>query len=367
MIPQIINKKYEVGTKVISFTDDSRNEVLGEGNEKRRITVRLYYPVTTDSARGAKKAPYVSENKWECLRKTYHVPKSADVANEVDVYENVPMMEEKFPLVLYNHGYNGYIEANTFLCMEIVSRGYIVASIGHSYEGLCTEYEDGSFAAYDQKINKMMYQKGAIPAILAQLRLRKKKGSIEEIYHDFLRFQKEHTPYIVDRLKEWSADTLCALRIVKERFADYLDLTNGVAATGHSMGGAVAYYLCQTSGEISCGLNIDGGLFGDYREMTLTKPFFQISCEENWNVESAVLLHNTAPVYYAMFHHMKHIGFTDAKFFIPVKMIVGKMDAMKMHDYLTRCHIFFLDKYLKGLAVKNIESDDKEIVIGISE
>ena len=28
--------------------------------------------------------------------------------------------------------------------------------------------------------------------------------------------------------------------------------------------------------------------------------------------------------------HHKHIGFTDAKFFIPVKMIVGKMDAMKM-------------------------------------
>ena len=49
MIPQIINKKYEIGTKVFSFTDDSRNEVLGEGTGKRKITVRLYYPVTMSS------------------------------------------------------------------------------------------------------------------------------------------------------------------------------------------------------------------------------------------------------------------------------------------------------------------------------
>ncbi len=367
MIPQILNRKYEIGTKIFSFTDDSRNEVLGEGTGKRKITVRLFYPVTMSSIEGAKKAPYVSENKWECLRKMYHMPKSAGVVNEVDIYENVPMIEEKFPLVLYNHGYSGYIEANTFLCMEIVSRGYIVASIGHSYEGLCTEYDDGSFVPFDKKINKMMYQKGAFRAILAQLKLLKKKGSIEEIYKDFLMFEKEHTPYIVGRLKEWSADTLCALKIVKERFADNIDLTNGVAATGHSMGGALAYYLCQTSNEISCGLNIDGGLFGDYREMTLTKPFFQISCKENWNVESAVLLHRKALVYCAIFDNMKHIGFTDAKFFIPVKMIVGKMDAMKMHNYLTKCHIFFLDKYLKGLDVKKIESDDNEIKIDISE
>lgn len=364
MIPQINNKKYEIGTTVFSFADDSRKELLGQGTGKRKITVRLYYPVMSSNIEGMKKAPYVSKNKWECLCKMYHLPKSSSIVNEVDIYENAPMIEgKKFPLVLYNHGYSGYIEANTYLCMEIVSRGYIVASIGHSNEGLCTEYDDGSFVPFDKKINKMMYQKGAIRAMLAQSKLLKKKGSVEEIYKEFLKFENEHTPYIVGRLKEWSADTLCALRKVKEKYADNIDLTNGVAATGHSMGGALAYYLCQTSDEISCGLNIDGALFGDYREMTLTKPFFQISCKENWNVESAVLLQRKAPVYCAIFDNMKHIGYTDAKFFIPIKMIVGKMDAMKMHNYLTKCHIFFLDKYLKKLDVKQIESDDNEIKI----
>lgn len=368
MIPERINTKYEVGTTLFSFTDETRKEILGGENGKRKITVRLYYPADKSSVAGKKKAPYVSENKWEALRKTYHVPKSAGSINEVDMYEDAPFLEnEKFPLLLFSHGYNSYVEASTYLCIELASSGYIVASIGHSYEGLCTEYEDGSYVPYDKKINKMMYKKGVIKAVLAQAKLLKKKGSIEEVYKEFWKFEKEHTPYIMGRLKEWSADTLCALKEVKERYAKYLDLTNGVAASGHSMGGAVAYYLCHTCEEISCGLNIDGGLFGDYRGMTLKKPFFQISCKENWNVESAVLLRRKAPVYCAIFDHMKHIGFTDAKFFVPVKAIVGKMDADKMHRNLTKCHTFFLDKYLKGLTVEELKSDDVEIKIEMYE
>lgn len=365
-MPERIIKQYEVGTKVFSFTDERRRELLGDGTGCRKITVRMYYPVTADSIEGRQKVPYISNNKMKYIKKTYHLPKSAEIKNETCMYENVPVAEgKKFPLVLYNHGYNAYVEANTFLLEEIASAGYIVASVGHSYEGVCTEYEDGSFAPFDKKINKLMYKKGALRAILAQAKILKNKGSIEEVYEEFLKFQKEHAPYIVGRLKEWSADTLCALTEVKTRYADYLDLSNGVAATGHSMGGAVAYYLCHTSDEISCGLNIDGGLFGNYGEMTLTKPFFQISCRENWNVESAVLLRRKAPVYCAIFEKMKHIGFTDAKFYIPVKLLVGKMDASVMHRHLTRCHIFFLDKYLKRLDVEKIISDDADIKIEV--
>ena len=62
------------------------------------------------------------------------------------------------------------------------------------------------------------------------------------------------------------------------------------------MGGATAYYLCHYEAEIACGINIEGGVFGDYENMVMTKPFLQICCAENVNVETRSLLRTNAPV-----------------------------------------------------------------------
>ncbi len=77
----------------------------------------------------------------------------------VDYYENVSHAEGKFPLILFSHGLNAYIEANTYLCCDIASRGYIFASVGHTYEVIDTDFEDGSFAVYDKKLNKNYTQR----------------------------------------------------------------------------------------------------------------------------------------------------------------------------------------------------------------
>jgi hypothetical protein len=45
---------------------------------------------------------------------------------------------------------------------------------------------------------------------------------------------------------------------------------------------------------------------------------------------------------------MKHMGFTDAKFYIPIKALSGKMDSDEMFRHLVCCHRTFFDRYLKG-------------------
>ena len=348
MRPERIHTTYEVGTTCYSIVDETRKELLGPAQGNRKIAIRMHYPVAKEAVQGMPKGQYFSCRKMEAVRKAFAIPKSATMDNTMDYYENAPMIEgEKFPLLLFSHGYNSYLEANTYLCNEIAASGYIVASVGHAYEAVETDYEDGSYDYFDKTINKRMYQKGVFSAFRAQGKLLKKKGSVEEIYDAFLLFQAEHTPYLTERLPEWKADMLCALASVKERFGAYLDLTNGVAASGHSFGGATAYALCLSEPEISCGLNIDGALFGDFAGTELTKPFYQMACKENWNVESGVLLRRTVPVHTAIFSDMKHIGFTDAKFLMSSKMLMGKLDAQIMHEQLTQCHVAFLDKYLK--------------------
>ena len=344
-----ITGEYVVGTTCFSVVDEKRKEQLGGGSGRRKIAIRMYYPAEKECIKGKEKAGIFSEKKEKAVRKAFHVKTVGADMNVADYYENVPFSpNEKFPLILFSHGYNSYVEANTFLCCDLASHGYIVASIGHAYEAVENDYDDGSFDLYDKKINKMMYT-SMLGALFAQNKLVKKQMSLEEALDQFDIFQNKYTPYIKDRVTEWAKDMRFGLEKVKLRFGNVIDLEKGVGVTGHSLGGCVAYYLCRYFDEFTCGINIDGGLFGDYRDTVMEKPFFQISCKDNINVETRALLNTIAPTYHVIFDHMKHLGFTDAKFYISMKALVGNMNPDDMYDNLSYCHNTFFDKYLRGL------------------
>lgn len=349
MFPQnYVSGKYAVGTETFSLTDESRKEQLGSAGGNRRIAVRMYYPAVKEEAAGKSRAAVFSEKKLNAVKKAFYIRKADEQMMHADYYENIPHADGKYPLILFNHGYNSYVEANTFLCIELASHGYIVASVGHAFEAVENDYEDGSFDLYDRKINKMMYT-SMIKAMLFQMKLLKKKLSPEDAYDRFRHFQEAYVPYLKGRLPEWRKDGLCVLNALRERYSEWIDFSCGVGASGHSFGGASAYDLCQRVENIVCGINIDGGVFGEFDGLTMTKPFFQICCRENYNVETKPLLDTDAPVHYAIFSGMKHIGFTDAKFYLPTKALIGKMDSQIMYSHLSDIHIRFFDKYLKKL------------------
>lgn len=348
-IPEYITGEYAVGTECFSITDNSRTEILGPGEGPRKIAVRLYYPTDKASVTGLEKADVFSERKQKALAKAYHMKVKDPSILKADYYENVPYIEnKKFPLIIFNHGYNAYVECNTFLCCQLASNGYIVASVGHAYEAVANEYDDGSFDLYDKHINKIMYDKGVLKAVLDQNKLMKAKGTPEELFEKFDAFQKKHCTYILKRIPQWAQDTMQAVNTLKERYADRIDFSKGIGATGHSLGGATAYYLCHHEEEFTCGINIDGGVFGEYDGMIMKKPFLQICCKENYNVETRSLIATEAPVQCEVFEDMKHMGFTDAKFYIPFKSLAGKMPPLEMHERLSKLHLDFFEKYLKN-------------------
>jgi hypothetical protein len=127
------------------------------------------------------------------------------------------------------------------------------------------------------------------------------------------------------------------------------DFSKGVGATGHSFGGNAAYVLCARNPEFVCGINIDSALFGDYSNDTQTRPFMQISCQNNEKAAARVYLKHTQSVYKVLFKDMKHIGFSDSKFTIPMKSVTGKLEANLMHKNLCKCHLEFFDAYLKKI------------------
>lgn len=349
-IPEYITGEFAVGTKQFSITDSSRREVLGDAVGCRKIAVRLYYPSPKSAVAGLPRAEVFSPRKLQAVAKTLRIKGITDEnILKGEFYENAPFAQGKFPLVLFSSGYNSYIEANNFLCCELASNGNIVASVGHAHEFAENDYDDGSFDLFDKKINRKMYD-SAFAAMLAQSRLLKAKLTDEQAAEQFDLFQKKHTPFIIGRVAEWAADELCVLAELKSRCAEHIDFSTGAAAAGHSLGGAAAYYLCLHSDEISCGINIDGGIFGDYAGMTMKKPFLQIGCIQNRNVETRSMILTEAPAQRIEFTEMAHLGFTDMKFCVPSKRLMGKMDGVEMYRRLSKCQLDFLGRFLRKQA-----------------
>lgn len=348
-LPKYITGAYAVGTERFTVTDRTREEVLGAKCGPRRLEVRLFYPVCKKAVDG-KERMKLSEERVQAIKKAYRVKELPEFLAHPECFMEVGQAEGKFPLVIYNHGYgSGYTEGNTLLCCELVSNGYVVASIGHAYEAAICEFDDGTAAWYDKEI-KM--QDNGIKSFFAQMKLVRMDAKPEEVYARFFALQKEHMGYLVGRLPEWGKDTLCVIETLKKSYADRIDFERGIGATGHSFGGAVAYWLCQYSEEITCGANIDGGVFGDYTGMVMKKPFLQIGCKMNYNVETKPLLDTKAPVRFETFEGMSHVGFTDAKFMYEevsakARMMVGTMNGCEMHRRLADCHLEFFGEYLQ--------------------
>lgn len=344
--------EYAVGTFTYTVKDD-REEILRPGT-MRSISARVYYPVLKEAAAGLKKSRYMSREMFKGLMDSFRIrmdydKKTAAGDNESECFEGAPRIEGKrFPLIIFNHGYKSFREGNSFLCIDLASRGYVVISIGHPLEGMCTEYDDGSFIYGDNKLFKEA-NKPFIPNLTAMMKLTKLKGSDEENAAAFDAYQKRFGGFMKERLPEWAKDINAAVKYAKDNLGNMIDFDCGIGLTGHSFGGASAYYLCMNDPQYVCGVNIDGGLFGEYGDRVLNTPFMQITSEANEKLVARGYLHNSCPVYKAVFRDMKHIGFSDMKFAIKFGSMTGKLSAEEMHENLCRCHAEFFDAHLKKI------------------
>ena len=367
--------EYAVGTFTHTIYTD-REEVLAPGT-KRNIPVRVYYPVLKESVEGMDKVKYMSREVAQSLKKLMHAPINIDKAeaqgdNFSECYENAPKIKgAKFPLIIFNHGFGSYREANSFLCLDLVSHGYVVISVGHPHDAALCEFDDGTKIPLYKEAMKRQYEP-MLPGMFAVLKLTKTKGTDRELADKLDVLQNKYCKFIMSRIEEWIKDTMNAVDYAKEYLSDMIDFSKGIGATGHSLGGITSYLLCLDNEEFACGANLDGASFGNHKGKILRKPFAQLSCKANINAETRVFLDHTEPVFQALFKKMQHIAFSDMKHLIPSKMIVGGLDPDLAHEYVCKIHLELFDSYLKRtkdhpeikscemISIKEYQPDMKE-------
>ena len=344
------NGPYAVGTFTYTVKND-RVEAL-KPSAMRSVASRVYYPVLKNTVAGCRKAEQISRNMAKALRRSFLIPLNYDRLtsagrNVSECFTNAPCIKgKKFPLIMFHHGYNSYREGNSFLLTELASHGYVVISVAHSMEGICTEFDDGECLYYDKSLTKKTYQP-FWSGIFAALKLTWANGTNEELAKKFDAFQNQYCRFHMGRVDEWIKDTKASLGYARRNLGYMIDFDKGIGVSGHSFGGNTAYALCLREADYVCGVNIDGALFGDYRDDVLKKPFMQISCRSNENIVARVYIRHTEPIYKVLFRNMQHIGFSDMKHRITFSPITGGLDADIMHENLCRCHLELFDAYLK--------------------
>ena len=340
--------EYKVGTTVFSIYDSDRTETIGpnKGSKGRHIRGRLYYPVLPSDTAGVPQDYVLSPALCEGLSRAFHVKIKEPLKGEY--FRDAAPAPGKFPLIIYSHGMGAYAEANHFLCSELASQGYNLLAVGHAHDAAANEYDDGSVDFFDKSLNMKTYQPFVMGAAATLRFCSDRRSSNEELGRKFKILQDKYYSFLTGYLDERALDVRTITDEAIRRFGDRIDLTHGIGITGHSMGGATAYYMCRHDDQFTAGINLDGILVGRYDGMVMKKPFYQINCENNVNVSVQAALNTDAPFFWEVFRGMQHHGFCDLKFFVPVSAVVGKMPPSVLHENLCRIHTTFFGRYLKG-------------------
>lgn len=350
--------KYAVGTFTYTVYDALDETMYNAIGTKRSIPARVYYPVSKESVKDLPKARYLTKEMIAVIKKVYMMPINYDKveqdgSNRSECYEKAPFIEgERFPLILFNHGCGSFREAHSYLLCELASNGYVVVSIGHPHEAMLTELDDGTTYKIAKGINSHCYSP-YFKSVHALKKLMKARGTNEELWQMFDSIQKTYNKFLIERTEAWETDTKTALNYLKKNYSDLIDWEKGIGVTGHSLGGATAFLLCEDEPEtFTCGINIDGGLFGNHEGKSINVPFLQMNCEPNRTAVTRAFISNRKPAYHAVFKDMQHLGFSDMKHQIPLKSMVGKLDPDTAHSEVCRIQLEFFDAYLKKIKDK---------------
>ncbi len=242
---------FAIGRVSYDWVDPARPEVLSKvPNTSREIIVDVWYPAAAAKP-DTRIAPYIpgasqidkgpfaqaERNNWGNL---WPMIVSGNV--QTHVYENAPVDtgNAHFPLIILSHAFSGEPYAYTHQIQELVSRGYIVATIHHTYEVTVAKFTDGRMIPFSEE-----NARGTKAPTLDEMR-------------------KWANP----RIDVWAADIRFTLDQItqlntapaqKVPFAGRVDLGR-VGVLGHSFGGVAAARACELERRIKACLNQDGAL-----------------------------------------------------------------------------------------------------------
>ncbi len=341
MLPALTGP-YPVGTLTFEWVDEDRPETLSANpSGPRRLMVQVWYPAAVTA--GAQPGLYMNEleiggaavaRKFGFppfmlghlgLARTHAYPAAA-----------LPAGSERYPVLVFSHGWQGFRMQNTYQVEELASHGYVVFAPDHTYGALVTTFPDGSSALNRPEL---------LPSDGSDIEYARAARILGKAWTDDLRF-------VLDQAAKLNSGQLPGI------FAGRLDLAH-TGVFGHSTGGGAAVEVCYLDLRCKAGLAMDAWLVpysSDVAREGLKVPFFFMQSEKWPNGPNASLLPALydamkAPAWRVTIAGARHYDFSDISLLTPLAPLIGikgpidSLHALNMIDAYT---VAFFDAALLG-------------------
>jgi len=354
---------HPIGTAWLVVRDTGRVERFGTSGNPREFPVQIWYPTTSD-ARG-KHAPYARAAEMSFVGMIPAFLGAQATLVRTHAILDAPVAPGRAPVLIFSHGYSGYIAQNTPQMEELASRGYIVASIGHTGEASAAPFPDGRVVPMDTSVLATLrgemaksQQPGADPK-----RMMDSLGEALSAADPVLRqsrfrafLQRTPEPLRSESVREWALDTKALVNrmeainagTVSSPLQGHLDLEH-LGVFGMSYGGATAGEFCAQDSRCRAAINIDGGQYGRLVDDSLMVPLLIIGSEQAYAVHVPVLDLARGPAWLIRVPETNHIGLTDLSLQGPVFAwmgVTGKLNPHRREAIMTDFTVGFFEKYL---------------------
>ncbi|WP_254635161.1 dienelactone hydrolase family protein [Paenibacillus sp. GbtcB18] len=356
---------YGIGTVAYHWIDNTREETctLAAAGAKRELNVRIWYPASKNTK--GTRAPYVSDSKvyTEAFQQESGLPQLfltslGQARTHAIEHAALSDAEAAYPVIIFSHGFRGFEGQNMFQVEQLVSHGYIVAGINHTYDSMASIFPDGRVALFDSVKNPE-----------SEIEPLEKMDRTNEVWVNDVRF-------VLDQLEQLAAAD------PDQRFTGRMDMKR-LGMFGHSFGGATTVQMLLSDPRVRAGINMDGSLYGERRipAAGINKPFLMISADEedelagssaasndqqpnldmthvkveqyNQELQEQELHARLVPVkavgnYWLKLPNTSHMSFSDFFLITPIIEWMQGVNARDTHRLVNEFTLDFFNHYLKG-------------------
>jgi len=346
--------KHLVGITYLSFIDDNRKELF-DNNQKsnREITVKVWYPSDNES----NPEPYFLDAESEFAMKYLQFPEIFKNLR-TNSSRDVPMSskENKYPILIFSHGFGEHYSQNTILMEELASHGYILFSISHHYECKFSSFPDGRLIYLDmnsQRFQKIM-QEQQNPKAMELLQKMYNASNDEERMQVLLETSNALPTILTESPKYWAEDIsffmdqLESMNNENKILKDKLNLDR-IGVFGMSLGGIATSEICLNDNRIKAGINIDGGLYGTLLNVKHQTHFMFLNSKRFLGYGKLFIGESTVDCYSLSVKDSDHYNFSDYSVYpVPsISFLLGTIDGEKTIEIMNVIVLAFFDKYLK--------------------
>lgn len=340
--------KYTIGTVQYHWKDNSRAEWFSEKdpNDFRELMVQIWYP--SDENPTFPPNPYMDNLGLRIPEFSKQIGLPQFMINHITEisthsYQDIKISGKKeFPVIIFSHGLGGMRVQNTAYVEELVSHGFVVIAMDHTFDANITIFPNGEIKNYNSNLPEDI----------------KDEKEAFQIRYKQLDTRTKDVTFVLNKMEKLNNNP-------SHSFFNKLKLDN-VGIFGHSFGGATSVSALFNDSRITSGLSLDGWfeiLPQEILNNGLKHPFFhlgQVKWKEplNYKNRDTLIANSTSSNWISTFLGSRHFDYMDLPLFTNKTRsfkLSGEINPIEFFNCLNEIQLSFFNHNVKNIGEFNPE------------